>query len=36
VILIMVLVAGIGALFERFAPAPADHEAGEQETDTPE
>lgn len=36
VVLIMVLVAGIGYLIERFAPAPADSEAGEKKSGTPE
>jgi hypothetical protein len=36
VVLVMILVAGVGALFERFAPPAADSEAAEQETDTPE
>jgi hypothetical protein len=36
VVLIMVLVAGIGYLIERFAPAPADSEAGDKKSGTPE
>jgi hypothetical protein len=36
VVLIMVLVAGIGYLIERFAPAPADSDSGEKSSGTSE
>jgi hypothetical protein len=36
VVLFMILVAAIGYLIERFGPAPADSEAGEKKSGTPE
>jgi hypothetical protein len=36
VVLIMILVAGLGYLIDRFAPAPADSEAGEKKSGAPE